>query len=199
MTSALEEMEVEHMKKITTVRLAVLAMMAALVFVSNYLRITIPINIGGNTSFTLANIMCCLSGLLLGPVGALASGLGSMLFDLTDPRFVSECWITFLTKGAMGLGAGLVMCSVQKRNQAGYLRCLLGAILGCAVYYALYFTKSYFYNGLLVEGLQPEMALLTLAAKVPASLFNGIIAIAAAPPLCLAIRRALDRAHLPLQ
>ena len=69
----------------------------------------------------------------------------------------------------------------------------------CAVYYALYFTKSYFYNGLLVEGLQPEMALLTLAAKVPASLFNGIIAIAAAPPLCLAIRRALDRAHLPLQ
>ena len=126
MTSALEEMEVEHMKKITTVRLAVLAMMAALVFVSNYLRITIPINIGGNTSFTLANIMCCLSGLLLGPVGALAFGLGSMLFDLTDPRFVSECWITFLTKGAMGLGAGLVMCSVQKRSQAGYLRCLLG-------------------------------------------------------------------------
>ena len=43
-------------------RLALLAMMTALVFVSNYLRVTMPINIGGTTSFTLANIMCCLSG-----------------------------------------------------------------------------------------------------------------------------------------
>lgn len=138
----------------TVLRLAVLAMMTALVFVSNYLRVTIPINIGGNTSFTLANIMCCLSGLLLGPIGGLASGLGSMLFDFTDPRFISEFWITFLTKGAMGLGAGLVMLSAQKRSEAGYVRCLLGAILGCVIYYILYFTKSYYYNALLVEGLQ---------------------------------------------
>ena len=198
MASVFEEMEVERMKKITTVRLAVLAMMTALVFVSNYLRVTIPINIGGNTSFTLANIMCCLSGLLLGPVGGLASSLGSMLFDFTDPRFISEFWITFLTKGAMGLGAGLVMRSAQKRSEAGYLRCLLGAALGCVIYYILYFTKSYYYNALLVEGLQSGPALVTLAAKVPASLFNGIIAIAAAPPLCLAIRQALKRAHLSL-
>ena len=49
-----------------------LGMMTALVFVSNYLRITMPIAIGGRTSFTLANIMCCLSGLLLGPVGGVA-------------------------------------------------------------------------------------------------------------------------------
>ena len=47
-------------------KLTALGMMTALVFVSNYLRITMPIAIGGRTSFTLANIMCCLSGLLLG-------------------------------------------------------------------------------------------------------------------------------------
>ena len=47
-------------------KLTMLGMMTALVFVSNYLRITMPIAIGGRTSFTLANIMCCLSGLLLG-------------------------------------------------------------------------------------------------------------------------------------
>lgn len=182
----------------TVVRLAALAMMTALVFVSNYLRITIPINIGGNTSFTLANILCCLSGLLLGPIGGLASGLGSMLFDFTDPRFISEFWLTFLTKGAMGLGAGLVMYSAQKRSEGGYVRCLTGAILGCVIYYILYFTKSYYYNALLVEGLQSGPALVTLAAKIPASLFNGIIAIAAAPPLCLAIRQGLKRSHLAL-
>ena len=43
-------------------KLTMLGMMTALVFVSNYLRITMPIAIGGRTSFTLANIMCCLSG-----------------------------------------------------------------------------------------------------------------------------------------
>ena len=49
-------------------KLTMLGMMTALVFVSNYLRITMPIAIGGRTSFTLANIMCCLSGLLVGSV-----------------------------------------------------------------------------------------------------------------------------------
>ena len=66
-------------------KLTMLGMMTALVFVSNYLRITMPIAIGGRTSFTLANIMCCLSGLLLGPVGGFASGLGSAIYDLTNP------------------------------------------------------------------------------------------------------------------
>ena len=66
------------------------------------------------------------------------------------------------------------------------------------IYYILYFTKSYYYNALLVEGLQAGPALVTLAAKIPASLFNGIIAIAAAPPLCLAIRQGLKRSHLAL-
>lgn len=182
----------------STLKIAVLAMMTALVFASNYLRITMPIAIGGNTSFTLANIMCCLSGLLLGPIGGLASGLGSMLFDFTNPLFISESWITFLTKGAMGLGAGLVMWKASHREEPTYPRCLSGAVLGCVIYYALYFTKSYFYNGLLVEGLQPAAALTTLALKVPASLFNGIIAIVAAPMLCILIRNALKRSHLKL-
>ena len=90
-------------------KLTMLGMMTALVFVSNYLRITMPIAIGGRTSFTLANIMCCLSGLLLGPVGGFASGLGSAIYDLTNPAYAPECWITFLTKGVMGMVAGLAM------------------------------------------------------------------------------------------
>ena len=49
--------------------LAFLGMMTALVFASNYARIIMPIAIGGRTSFTLANIVCVLSGLLLGPIG----------------------------------------------------------------------------------------------------------------------------------
>lgn len=58
-------------------KLTALGMMCALVFVSNYLRITMPIAIGGRTSFTLANIMCCLSGLWA--VWHLRSGLRCMI------------------------------------------------------------------------------------------------------------------------
>ena len=186
------------MKRFSTVRLAVLGMMTALVFAGNFFRIIIPLSTG-QTAFTLANIMCCLSGLLLGPIGGLAAGLGSALYDLTNPLYASECWLTFLTKGAMGLGAGLAMLPARRRSGMGYGRCLLGAGLGCAVYYVLYFTKSLYYDGMLVGGLTFEAAALLLPLKVPASVVNALLAMAAAPPLCLAIRRALDRARLPLE
>lgn len=180
----------------TVHRLALLGMMAALVFAGNYARVTIPIDIGGQTSFTLANILCCLSGLIMGPIGGLASGLGSALFDLTDPRFVAECWITFLTKGALGLAAGLVAMGGLKRDDLSYRRALAGSVVGCVVYYILYFAKSFFYNGLLIQGLQPAVAAAVLPVKIPASVFNAAVAIAAAPPLALAIREALKRSGL---
>lgn len=179
-------------------RLAVLGMMTALVFASNYMRVIMPIAIGGRAAFTLANIICCLSGLLLGPVGGLASGLGSALYDLTNPLYASECWITFFTKGCMGLVAGLLMRSEEQREQARYPRCLAGAALGCAAYYVLFFFKSFAYDGLLVDGLQPMAALIALPARIPASLFNAAVAIIGAPPLCAAIRAALRRAHVRL-
>ena len=186
-------------QRFTTRRLAFLGMMTALVFASNYARIIMPIAIGGRTSFTLANIVCCLSGLLLGPIGGLASGLGSALYDLTNPIFAPECWLTFLTKGAMGLAAGLVFRTPEQRETASYRRCLASSLVGCLTYYLLYFSKSLFYDNMLVGGLPFAAAALLLPLKIPASLFNAAAAIAAAPPLCLAIRAALRRAHLRLE
>ena len=162
-------------------KLTMLGMMTALVFVSNYLRITMPIAIGGRTSFTLANIMCCLSGLLLGPVGGFASGLGSAIYDLTNPAYAPECWITFLTKGVMGMVAGLAM---KDRETPAYGRCTVSAALGCVAYYILYFFKSFAYDGLLMGGLTASVAAAALPLKIPASLFNGAVAIILAPPLC---------------
>lgn len=176
--------------------LAMLGMMTALVFVSNYLRVTMPIAIGGKTSFTLANIMCCLSGLLFGPIGGLASGLGSALYDLTNPLFAPECWITFITKGVMGLMAGVMMR--EHRHAPTYPRCLTGAAVGCAAYYVLYFFKCFAYDGILLEGLPVNVALGILPLKVPASIFNAAVAIIAAPPLCLAIHKALQKARISL-
>ena len=151
-------------------KLTMLGMMTALVFVSNYLRITMPIAIGGRTSFTLANIMCCLSGLLLGPVGGFASGLGSAIYDLTNPAYAPECWITFLTKGVMGMVAGLAM---KDRETPAYGRCTVSAALGCVAYYILYFFKSFAYDGLLMGGLTASVAAAALPLKIPAQRRGG--------------------------
>ena len=195
--------EVVSMKQnMSTQRLAFLGMMTALVFAGNYARIIMPVPVGGVPSFTLANILCVLSGLLLGPVGGLASGLGSALYDLTNPLWAAECWITFLTKGAMGLMAGVAVTAGRRGEgvkPATYGRYLTAAVVGCLSYYVLYYLKDFFYNGMLIGGLQPQAAAVTLLALIPTSIFNGGVAIIAAPPLALAVREALKRSGLRLK
>ena len=183
-------------KQFSVRKLALLGMLAALVFAGNYARIVMPLSIGSQTSFTLANIFCCLSGLSMGPIGGLASGIGSLLYDLTDPRFVADCWITFITKGAMGFAAGLVVKGALKQNKLTYGRALAGTAVGCIAYYILYFAKTFFYTGLLKQGLPAPGAWLLVIEKVPASVFNAAVALIAAPPITLIILQALKRSHL---
>lgn len=180
----------------STRKLALAGMMAAVVFAGNYARIVIPISLGGQTAFTLGNIFSCLSGLLLGPVGGLSSGIGAALYDLMDPRYAADCWITFFTKGAMGLCAGLAANAALKKGGLTYARALLGTVAGCVAYYILYFAKTFFYSGLFLKSLTPALAGALVLEKVPASIFNAAIAIAAAPPLAIAILGALKRSGI---
>ena len=183
-------------KGFSTRTLALAGMMAAVVFAGNYARIVIPISLGGQTAFTLGNIFSCLSGLLLGPIGGLSSGIGAALYDLMDPRYAAECWMTFFTKGAMGLAAGLVAAGGLKKENLTYPRALVGGLVGCVVYYILYFAKTFFYSGMLLKGLAAPLAGALVLEKVPASIFNGVIAVVAAPPLAIAILAALKRSGL---
>ena len=187
------------MKKqaITTKHLVLTALLAALTVAGSALRVTLPIDIAGTTSFHLGNIMCALSGLLLGPwLGGLASGLGSAIYDLTNPLYIPECWITFLTKGAYGLAVGLVVW--KSKDSWGYVKAILATAVGALTYAILYLAKSYFYNGLLIKGLTSAAALTTVVAKLPATTFNAVVAIIFAPILGIAIRKALERNHLSL-
>lgn len=170
-------------------RMVLVGVFAALVFAGSLPRITVPAALG-TTSFHLGNIFCALSGILLGPLdGALAAGLGSMLYDLTNPLYVSECWITFLTKGAYGLVAGLIAWSGGKKG-ASYPRNLAGTAGGAVTYALLYLLKSFAWTGLLVKGLTPAAAAISLADKLPATLFNAVVAILCAPVLAEAVQRA---------
>ncbi|MCD8382873.1 MAG: ECF transporter S component [Clostridiales bacterium] len=184
----------------STRKLAYLGLMSALVFASNYARIVLPVSIGGNTAFTLANIVCALSGLLLGPVGGLASGLGSALYDLTNPLYAAECWITFLTKGALGLVAGIVAFALLKKNENHlYAKYLTGSIAGCVTYYVLYFFKTFLISGLFAEEGSVALGLTAIVSRIPASVFNGVIAVVVAPPLAIALKKALEKSGLGLE
>lgn len=180
-----------------TKKLVTAALLAALTVAGSSLRITLPIEIAGTTSFHLGNIMCALSGILLGPwLGGLAAGLGSAIYDMLNPLYISEAWITFLFKGAYGLAAGTVAWFGGKHW--GYGKATAATVAGALSYALLYLAKSYYYNGLLLSGLAPDAALLTVISKLPATTFNAVIAIVCAPLLAVSIRTALQRNHLSL-
>jgi uncharacterized membrane protein len=188
-------------KRIDLRTICMVGVLAAVCFAGNYARIKLPMTIGGTSAFTLGNITCVLSGLLLGPIGGLASGIGAAMYDIIDPAYIVEAPITFLNKGAMGLVAGLIAYAGLHHKDGtveapSYRRYLVAAIFGALTYYVLYFTKCYFYNGLAIQGLEPAAALLILPAKVPTSLFNGVLAVVVAPPLAVAIRKAMERSGI---
>lgn len=188
---------------ISTKKIVMTALLAALTVAGSYLRIKVP-SVVGTSAFHLGNIMCSLSGILLGPwYGGLAAALGSAIFDMLDPIYISECWITFITKGAYGVVAGLIAWSGKKPWSASiklfYPKALLAAICGALTYAALYLSKTYFYSALLIKGLTPDAALAAAIAKLPATTFNAVVAIVAAPLLATAISKALEKAHIKLQ
>ena len=182
-------------QKLSTKRIAMAGLLAALTAVGSGLRIVIPVSIGGNSAFHLGNIFCALSGILLGPgLGGLAAGLGSAIYDMTNPIYISECWLTFLMKGAYAVAVGLTF----KQLRVGeYLRDLLSTTAGALTYAVLYLLKS-FLKAMIVSGVTAQAAGIAVGTKLPATVFNMAVAILIAPVLSIAIRKALKQNHISL-
>jgi uncharacterized membrane protein len=182
-------------QKISTKRIAMAGLLAALTAVGSAIRITVPVDLVGTSSIHLGNIFCALSGVLLGPgLGGLAAGLGSAIYDMTNPLYIGEAWLTFLMKGAYALAAGLVFKHLKLRE---YVRDLLGTTAGALTYAVLYLGKT-FVKAVVVSGLTAQAALVATAAKLPATTFNMAVAIIIAPVLSKAIRKALAQNHIKL-
>ena len=180
-------------QKISTKRIAMAGLLAALTAVGSALRITIPVSIGGTSAFHLGNIFCALSGILLGPgLGGLAAGLGSAIYDMTNPIYIGEAWLTFLMKGAYALAAGLVFKHLHLKE---YLRDLLATTAGAVTYAVLYLGKS-FIEDHFVLGLPLDAVLLTVGQKGLVSTVNGVIAAAVSVPLYLTLKPLLKKAKL---
>ena len=173
--------------------IAFIGVMAAIVFVITYLRFPL---LGSKVHF--ANAMCLLSGMFLGPVaGGLAAGLGSAIYDLVAGYDALGILITFVTKAAMAVIAGLILRGFLKKGHVNYAHALLASVAGALTYVVLYLTKSWI--TLLFAGSDPLSAISTvIASKAPATLLNAAAAIIAAPLLYLALMPALRRSGIPV-
>ena len=112
------------------------------------------------------------------------------------PAYIDECWITFLTKGAYALVAGWI---AWRGKPCAYWKATLATAAGAVTYAALYLLKSYFYKGLLIQGLTHQAAMIAVVSKLPATIFNAVVAIVFAPILAVALQKALERSHLSIQ
>ncbi len=185
------------MKKLNLKQICVVGVMAALVFAASNLSIEIPTAIDG-TRIHLGNITCILSGLLLGGVpGGLAAGIGSMFFDLFNPKYISSAPFTLVFKFFIGFIAGKIAYG-GGRDGTHHGFNILGAALGSVAYMVLYLGKSYI-TARIVKLMAVNVALLDVGAKALVSGINAVIAVVVAVPLAAAIRAAMSRANVTLK
>lgn len=183
------------MKNINARKLALVGLMAALVFVGSMISIPIPLYGIENTRLHLGNIFCLLSGMVLGGVsGGLSAGIGSGFFDLVNPLYLPSAPFTFVFKFLMALICGRIAngggrgAAFSKWNAAA-------ASTGALAYVILYVSKGFVENIFFMR-LELEPALIILAQKSVVSIINGLIAVLASVPLCAVVKRELGKSSL---
>ena len=177
-----------------TQRLAVIGLLAALVFVSSLISFDIPLAGGDSTRIHLGNTFCLLAGLISGPVGGgLAAGIGSFLFDLMNPKYIASAPFPFLFKFAMGFLCGLIAYAYNRKGER-LSRNIIAALTGSLSYAILYLGKGFIENMLYGQSMEANLAI--IGTKALASITNALIAVVIVIPLSIALRTALKRAHI---
>ena len=181
-------------------RIAAIAMMTALVFVSNYVQFFISTPFGANTRLHIANGICMLGALLLGPTGGgLAAGLGSFLYDLTNPAYAASSWVTFIMKFLLAFIGGLVVYGIRNGGSdrsVSLLRRILGATAGTLSYVAMYVAKQYIEQCLIMGYEVNTVMLSVLTINLPVSLINAAIAVPVSVLLYGAVSRVLKKSDI---
>ena len=177
--------------RFNTRTIALIGLMSAFCFVSNY--ISIPI--GDVTRIHLGNGVCALSGLLLGPLpGGFCGGIGAFLYDLTNPKYAAGAPVTFIMKFVIGLVAGYLARKGEKLGKSGLFN-FAGVTLGAFSYTGLYLLKSFVKEAYLLKNPM-ETVMVKMAAKAGASTFNAVTAIIVALILFPVFKKAMKRARV---
>ena len=113
-------------------KLVLAALLAALTAVATMI-IRIPTPTQGYIHLGDGMVLIC--GILLGPgLGALAAGIGSMIFDLMTPEDAPEAWITFLRFFLMAWLCGVIAyagAAAAKKFARNLVACLAGSRRCC--------------------------------------------------------------------
>ena len=183
-------------KETDTRLIAMIGLMAALVFVGSKIEIRFP-TILGVSRFHLGNGLCLLSGYLLGAVsGGLAAGFGSFLFDVVFWGGSPAGWIvTFATKFLMGFVGGLCFRKHMFRKFGLVPELILCGILGEAAYIAGYLAKE-FVTYRFIMGSPMSAVSLMMVEKLASSAVNAVIAIVVSIVLYTVLKPVLAKSGL---
>ena len=178
-------------KKFTTKQIVLTGLMAALVFVTNYIHFSIPLVAGSPTRIHIANGFCIIAGIALGPItGGLAAGIGSMFYDFTNPAYIASSPFTFLFKFLMAFVAGKI-ANKNGRNGNRLSYNILGAVCGQILYIVLYLAKK-FIKGILV-GNAVQTVITACLTSLFASTVNAIVAVILVAVLLPMFKKAIDK------
>ncbi len=181
----------ESKRKFTVRDLAEIGVLAALVFVATYFLKIGPIpTLAGPTQLKMGNAVCLLGAMLFGKTkGGLAAGIGSALYDLTDPAFISSAPFTFLFFFAMAYICGWISNIKESTKQN-----IIGAVCGAGSYLVLHIGKSFI--ELLLQGSEAAAAFVACGTKLLTSGVNAVFAVIISVILAPVFKKALKRANL---
>ncbi len=188
-------------QKITTKRIVLAALMAALCYIGfAFFRIDIPVG-SEKTAFHLGNVFCVLAALLIGGFwGGMSGAVGMTIADLTS-GYVTSAPKTFLLKLCIGLVAGFVAHKVFRitKDEPRKVPMSLAVVISCAAGMAFnvvadpvvgYFYKTY------VLGVPQDVAAIWAKMGAVTTLVNAVVAVIVAAVFYLALRPALKRSNL---
>ena len=167
-------------------RIAAIGVLSAMVFAANFLSIPI----GDITRIHFGNVLCVLSGLLLGPIsGGLCAGLGGFFYDLFNPLYAAEAPITFAMKFVLGALVGVIAHSGKSYGN-NRTKNIIGAVVGSLGYVVVYLFKN-FINEYYFLRNPIETVTTKLIIKGTSSVVNGMTAVIVALILLPVFSRAM--------
>lgn len=185
---------VKVLKRSSTYNLVMASVMAAFVLLTTFLGITIPVG-GTNMTFHLGNITCLLAGILLGPIyGGFASAIGSAIFDILNPIYISSLPFTFAFKFLMAFICGTIAYSNNKNGEDRVYN-IVGAISGSLVYMIFRAIKALVIN-LYFLNMEPLTALLLMMSGLVVSLLKTAFTVGAVAVLFPIMREKLNGRNL---
>ena len=179
-------------KKNSIYPMVFVGMMAAIIYVATvYLRVEVPTPTGA-TNIKTANILILLGGMMFGGLyGGLAAGIGSMLFDLTNPAYVASAPFTFVFFFVMAFVCGKI-ANAKGKNGLDTKQNIVAATLGAGSYWLLYIGKSVI--TLVIQGSAFVPAIVATVPKMITSGINVVTAIIFSVLLAVPMNKALQRA-----